>query len=47
DDSNDDNNANDGPAYKKVKLKHLPTFASHEDIASLVNKKNRKRFCKP
>ncbi|CAG8477646.1 20008_t:CDS:2, partial [Racocetra fulgida] len=36
----------DGPAHKKIKLKHLPTFASYEDIASLVNKKNRKRFRK-
>ncbi|CAG8702270.1 24301_t:CDS:2, partial [Gigaspora rosea] len=32
----------DGPAHKKVKLKHLPTFASYEDIVSLINKKKRK-----
>ncbi|CAG8608379.1 40985_t:CDS:10, partial [Gigaspora margarita] len=32
----------DGPAHKKVKLKHLPTFASYEDIVSLINKKTRK-----
>ncbi|RIB05094.1 CBF/Mak21 family-domain-containing protein [Gigaspora rosea] len=31
-----------GPAHKKVKLKHLPTFASYEDIVSLINKKKRK-----
>ncbi|CAG8565339.1 22487_t:CDS:10, partial [Dentiscutata erythropus] len=32
----------DGPAHKKVKLKHLPTFASYEDISSLIKKKKQK-----
>ncbi|CAG8577468.1 14786_t:CDS:10, partial [Acaulospora morrowiae] len=39
DDSTSDESENsDGKIRKKIKLKHLPTFASYEDVASLIHK---------